>query len=97
MERNKRNALPQDIADIINQLKEISERRKISFAFAFTYPDDRGKYWFEAHTGGTSRILKSLFKDDTNAEAVAKLNFMTKGEEDEFVYFSLPPSLSPCP
>lgn len=92
MERNKMDSLPQELEHIINQIKEISEKKKISFAFAFTYPDDSGKYWFEAHTGGTLKILKSLFNDDTNAEALAKLDLMKSKEEDEFIYFSLPSS-----
>lgn len=91
MEKNTKKPLPESIASLIKQLKAMSEEGKINFAFAFTYPDDKGQYWFEAHTGGTARILKSLFEDDTNAEAVAKLN-LVKEKEDEFIYFSTPPS-----
>jgi hypothetical protein len=87
MKRNKK--IPENIASIIKQLKEMGKRGEINFAFAFAYLDDNGQYWFEAHTGGTPNVLKPLFQDDTNAEAIAKLN-IEKAKENDFIYFSKP-------
>lgn len=84
--------LCEKIQFIIKQLQGMSKSGELNFAFAFAYPDDKGQYWFAAHTAGTVKILKSLFKDDTNAEAIVQLNLIEKSN-DKYTCLSIPPHL----
>lgn len=87
----KTNSRPERLTSLIKQLEEMSRNGEINFAFAFAYPDNEGQYWFEAHAGGTASTLQSLFEDDTNAEAIAKL-ILEKKKGNEFISFSKPSS-----
>jgi hypothetical protein len=92
MKETKKNQLPKNIDHVIKELKAMSETGQINFAFAFAYPDAKGQYQLEAHTGGAINILKALFKDDTNAEALAKLNLEKEQGTGSPYYFSTPTS-----